>query len=167
MFKDTKAFSGFSVDDIAVAKAFYGDTLGLDVGEANGMLELNIAGGNPILVYPKADHVPADYTMLNFPVDDIEATARELTDRGVTFERYNDDQDDLGIYRGVGPLIAWFKDPGGQLLGSRALIQECGTGSSYWYRPGSGHASTVRPRETLLGASGGAEGLAQGNQLGG
>jgi catechol 2,3-dioxygenase-like lactoylglutathione lyase family enzyme len=121
MFKDTKAFSGFSVDDIAVAKAFYGDTLGLDVGEANGMLQLNIAGGNPVLVYPKADHVPADYTMLNFPVDDIEATARELTDRGVTFERYNDDQDDLGIHRGVGPLIAWFKDPAGNVI---ALIQE-------------------------------------------
>ena len=69
MFKDTKAFSGFSVDDIPVAKAFYGETLGLDVGEENGMLRLNIAGGNPVLVYPKDNHVPAEYTVLNFPVD--------------------------------------------------------------------------------------------------
>lgn len=116
MFKDTKAYSGFSVDDIPVAKTFYSETLGLDVGEANGMLQLNIAGGNPVLVYPKDNHVPAEYTVLNFPVTDIETVARALTDRGVTFERYNDEQDDLGINRGEGPLIAWFKDPAGNVL---------------------------------------------------
>jgi catechol 2,3-dioxygenase-like lactoylglutathione lyase family enzyme len=116
MFKDTKAFSGFSVNDLEAAKAFYGGTLGLDVGEANGMLQLKVAGGNPILVYPKSDHVPAEYTMHNFPVADIEGTVRELTGRGVSFERYNDDQDDSGIYRGIGPLIAWFKDPAGNVL---------------------------------------------------
>ena len=121
MFKDTKAFSGFSVGDIEAAKTFYADTLGLDVGEENGMLRLNIAGGNPVLVYPKDNHVPAEYTMLNFPVADVEATVRELTDRGVTFERYNNDQDELGIYRGVGPLIAWFKDPAGNVI---AVVQE-------------------------------------------
>ena len=121
MFKDTKAFSGFSVDDIEAAKTFYTDTLGLDVGEANGMLQLNITGSNPVLVYPKSNHVPAEYTMLNFPVADIETTVRELTDRGVSFEHYNDDQDKLGIYRGVGPLIAWFKDPAGNVI---AVIQE-------------------------------------------
>ena len=121
MFKDTKAFSGFSVDDIPTAKAFYAETLGLDVGESNGMLQLNIAGSNPVLVYPKDNHVPAEYTMLNFPSADIEADVRELTGRGVTFERYNDDQDELGIYRGQGPLIAWFKDPAGNVI---AIIQE-------------------------------------------
>ena len=121
MFKDTKAFSGFSVNELEAAKAFYGGTLGLDVGEANGMLQLKVAGGNPILVYPKSDHIPAEYTMLNFPVADIEGTVRELTGRGVSFERYNDDQDDSGIYRGIGPLIAWFKDPAGNVI---AIIQE-------------------------------------------
>ena len=121
MFKDTKAFSGFSVDDIAVAKEFYANTLGLDVGEANGMLQLNIAGGNPILVYPKPNHVPAEYTTLNFPVEDVEATVRELGSRGVTFERYSDEQDEFGIYRGAGPLIAWFKDPAGNVL---SVVQE-------------------------------------------
>jgi catechol 2,3-dioxygenase-like lactoylglutathione lyase family enzyme len=121
MFKDTKAFSGFSVDDIPAAKEFYASTLGLDVGEDHGMLRLQIAGGNPVLVYPKPNHVPAEYTVLNFPVADIEATARELTDRGVTFERYGDNQDELGIMRGGGPLIAWFKDPAGNVL---SIIQE-------------------------------------------
>ena len=116
MFKDTKAFSGFSVDDIPAAKAFYADTLGLDVGEENGMLRLNIAGGNRVLVYPKENHVPAEYTTLNFPVEDIKATVQELTDRGVSFERYNDDQDELGIYHGYGPQAAWFKDPAGNVL---------------------------------------------------
>ena len=123
MFKDTKAFSGFSVDDIPAAKAFYSQTLGLDVGEANGMLRLNIAGGNPVLVYPKENHVPAEYTVLNFPVTDIAATARELIARGVTFERYSDQHDELGIVRGgdEGPLIAWFKDPAGNVL---SIIQD-------------------------------------------
>ncbi|MGW7681208.1 VOC family protein [Kribbella sp. NPDC054772] len=116
MLKDSKAFSGFSVDDIPRAKEFYGTTLGIDVGEEHGMLHLRVAGGTPVLVYPKADHVPAEYTVLNFPVTDIEATARELAGRGVTFERYNDEQDESGINRGQGPLIAWFKDPAGNVL---------------------------------------------------
>jgi catechol 2,3-dioxygenase-like lactoylglutathione lyase family enzyme len=121
MLHDSKAFSGFSVDDIEKAKAFYADTLGIDVGEENGMLRLKIAGSTAILVYPKPNHVPAEYTVLNFPVADIEATARELAGRGVTFERYNNDQDEVGIYRGQGPLIAWFKDPAGNVL---SIIQE-------------------------------------------
>jgi catechol 2,3-dioxygenase-like lactoylglutathione lyase family enzyme len=121
MLHDSKAFSGFSVDNIEKAKAFYADTLGIDVGEENGMLRLKIAGSTAILVYPKPNHVPAEYTVLNFPVADIEATARELTGRGVTFEHYNNEQDEVGIYRGRGPLIAWFKDPAGNVL---SIIQE-------------------------------------------
>lgn len=115
MLQDSKAYSGFSVDDVPRAKEFYTKTLGLDVGEEHGMLRLR-TGGNTVLVYPKDNHVPAEYTVLNFPVADIEGTARELTARGVTFEKYNDDQDELGIYRGQGPLIAWFKDPAGNVL---------------------------------------------------
>jgi catechol 2,3-dioxygenase-like lactoylglutathione lyase family enzyme len=121
MFKETKAFSGFAVGDIAAAKEFYAETLGLEVTEANGMLRLHIAGGIPVLVYPKPGHVPAEYTILNFPVGDIEATAKELTALGVAFERYNDEQDELGIYRSGGPLIAWFKDPAGNVL---SIIQD-------------------------------------------
>ena len=120
MLKNSKAFSGFSVDDITRAKEFYSTTLGLDVGEENGMLHLRTAGGN-VLVYPKPNHVPAEYTVLNFPVGDIEATARELVARGVAFEKYNDEQDELGIFHGGGPLIAWFKDPAGNVL---SIIQE-------------------------------------------
>ncbi|NUR97876.1 MAG: VOC family protein [Kribbellaceae bacterium] len=126
MLQDSKAFSGFSVDDVPRAKEFYTKTLGLDVGEEHGMLRLRTGSGNTVLVYPKDNHVPAEYTVLNFPVADIEATARELTTRGVTFEKYNDDQDELGIYRGQGPLIAWFKDPAGNVL---SIIQDSGTGS--------------------------------------
>ncbi|MET9275442.1 VOC family protein [Kribbella sp. NPDC003557] len=121
MLQDSKAFSGFSVDDVPRAKEFYEQTLGIGVDEENGMLRLRIAGGTPILVYPKANHVPAEYTTVNFPVADVEATVRELTARGVTFEKYNDEQDELGIYRGQGPLIAWFKDPAGNVL---SIIQE-------------------------------------------
>jgi catechol 2,3-dioxygenase-like lactoylglutathione lyase family enzyme len=121
MFEKTKAFSGFAVDDIAAAKEFYGRTLGLDVSEDHGMLRLRIAGGNPVLVYPKPQHVPAEYTILNFPVADIEAAAKDLTARGVVFERYNDKHDELGIVRGGGPLIAWFKDPAGNVL---SIIEE-------------------------------------------
>ena len=116
MFKDTKAFSGFSVDDIAAARAFYGDTLGLEVVEANGLLQLQIGDGHSVLVYPKPDHTPATFTILNFPVDDIEAAADELTRRGVAFEQYGVSQDEKGIHRGEGPLIAWFKDPAGNVL---------------------------------------------------
>lgn len=117
MFKNTEAFSGFSVDDIPAAKRFYGETLGLDVTEEYGMLTLHITGGNGILVYPKVDHTPATFTILNFPVDDIDAAVAELTRRGVTFERYEgSDQDDKGIARGQGPDIAWFRDPAGNVL---------------------------------------------------
>ena len=116
MFKETKAFSGFAVGDIAAAKEFYAGTLGLEVTEENGMLQLQIVGGIPVLVYPKPEHTPAEYTILNFPVPDIEAAAKELTAQGVVFERYNDQHDELGIFRGGGPLIAWFKDPAGNIL---------------------------------------------------
>ncbi|PSL36986.1 putative enzyme related to lactoylglutathione lyase [Labedella gwakjiensis] len=116
MFKTTPAFSGFSVDDIPAARAFYADVLGLDVREENGMLFLQIHQGQPILVYPKGDaHRPASFTILNFPVDNVEAAVRELADRGVEFERYGG-VDDLGIMRAGGPLIAWFTDPAGNIL---------------------------------------------------
>jgi predicted enzyme related to lactoylglutathione lyase len=112
MFGATKAFSGFSVDDIAAAKSFYGETLGLRVSEENGMLTLHIAGDRDILVYPKPDHVPATYTILNFPVDDIDKAVDQLTERGVRFE-----MDEKGIARGPGgPPIAWFTDPAGNVL---------------------------------------------------
>jgi catechol 2,3-dioxygenase-like lactoylglutathione lyase family enzyme len=122
MFKDTKAFSSFSVDDVPAAKEFYAGTLGLDVSEDQGMLRLNIADGNPVMVYPKDNHVPAEFTVLNFPVDDIEKSARALADRDVTFERYSDQHDELGVLRDPqGPAIAWFKDPAGNVL---AILQE-------------------------------------------
>jgi catechol 2,3-dioxygenase-like lactoylglutathione lyase family enzyme len=117
MFEHTKAFSGFSVDDIPKARNFYGNTLGLRVSEENDMLQLHIEGNQDTLVYLKPDHTPATYTILNFPVDDVEGTVDELTRRGVQFERYpGADQDDKGIHRGQGPLIAWFKDPAGNIL---------------------------------------------------
>jgi catechol 2,3-dioxygenase-like lactoylglutathione lyase family enzyme len=117
MFKDTKAFSGFSVGDLAEAKRFYGETLGLEVVEQNGLLGLRLAGGGEVLIYPKDDHAPATFTVLNFPVADIEQAVDDLTARGVRFERYEGaEQDDKGIHRGGGPLIAWFKDPAGNIL---------------------------------------------------
>jgi predicted enzyme related to lactoylglutathione lyase len=124
MFEHTKAFSGFSVDDIARAKEFYGETLGLNVSEENGMLTLHIAGDRPVLVYPKPDHEPASFTILNFPVDDIETAVDALFDRGVQFEHYQGTEvetDEKGIFRGGGPLIAWFKDPGGNVI---SVIQD-------------------------------------------
>lgn len=117
MFEKTKAFSGFSVDDVEAAARFYGETLGVRVSRANGMLTLHIAGGRDILVYPKADHVPATYTILNFPVADIEAAVDELARRGVRCEQYGEPVTDAkGIHRGGGPLIAWFTDPAGNVL---------------------------------------------------
>ena len=118
MLGDTKAFSGFSADDIPKAKAFYADTLGIEVTEENGMLTLNLAGGDrPTLVYPKPDHEPAGFTILNFPVEAIDDAVRELSDRGVEFERYEGmGQDELGVMRDQGPPIAWFKDPAGNVL---------------------------------------------------
>ena len=117
MFANTKAFSGFAVDDVEKARAFYGDTLGLKTSEENGLLTLHIAGDRPTLVYPKPGHSAADYTILNFPVDDIDEAVDELNLRGVQFERYEGfDQDEKGIARGPGPSIAWFKDPAGNIL---------------------------------------------------
>jgi catechol 2,3-dioxygenase-like lactoylglutathione lyase family enzyme len=119
MFGNVKAFSGFAVDDVAKAKQFYEETLGLEVSEENGLLTLHLAGDRPTLVYPKPDHVPATYTILNFPVEDIEAAVDELAARGVQFERYEGTQmetDARGVFRGGGPLIAWFKDPAGNIL---------------------------------------------------
>ncbi len=122
MFQGTKAYSGFSVDDVPAAKRFYSETLGLNVSEEYGMLHLHIAGGTDILVYPKPNHTPASFTILNFPVDDIDSTVDELTRRGVQFERYdNAEMDENGIYRGEGPYIAWFKDPAGNVL---SVLQE-------------------------------------------
>jgi len=122
MFAKTKAFSGFSVDDLEAAKRFYGEVLGIEVEEANGLLTLQLDGGNrPTLVYPKDDHQPASYTTLNFPVDDIDAAVDALVAKGVTFERYEGSpQDEKGVLRGkkldMGPDIAWFTDPAGNIL---------------------------------------------------
>lgn len=119
MFKNTKAFSGFSVDDLQKAKTFYSQTLGLEVVDMPEGLALHIAGGARIFIYPKPNHVPATFTILNFPVDDIEQAVDALGKHGVRFEQY--DQGDLktdqkGIARGAGPNIAWFKDPAGNIL---------------------------------------------------
>jgi catechol 2,3-dioxygenase-like lactoylglutathione lyase family enzyme len=117
MFTDTRAFSGFAVDDIDKARQFYGDTLGLKTSVENGLLTLHIAGNRETLVYPKPGHTPADYTILNFPVDDIDAAVDALAARGVRFERYDGfAQDEKGIFREAGPDIAWFKDPAGHTL---------------------------------------------------
>jgi predicted enzyme related to lactoylglutathione lyase len=122
MFKDTHAFSGFSVDDIGKAKEFYGQTLGLEVSEEGemGIINLKIAGGGNVMIYPKDNHQPATFTIMNFPVTDIDAAVDQLTQKGVSFERYDMpglDPDRKGIYRGEeGPPIAWFKDPAGNIL---------------------------------------------------
>ena len=119
MFENTKAFSGFAAPDIAEAERFYGETLGLrtEVLEEGELLALHIAGDRDVLVYIKPDFVPATYTILNFPVEEIEPAVDELTAKGVTFERYEGfDQDEKGINRGEGPAIAWFKDPAGNIL---------------------------------------------------
>ncbi|CAN5128165.1 N/A [soil metagenome] len=124
MFEHTKAFSGFAVDDLPRAQEFYRDTLGLRVSEGDGMLTLHIAGDRDILVYPKPDHTPASFTVLNFPVEDIDATVGALIEKGVRFERYEGTEaetDDTGIFRGGGPLIAWFTDPAGNVL---SVIQQ-------------------------------------------
>ncbi len=122
MFTDTKAFSSLAVDDIDKARQFYTETLGLRVSdlpmpEEYVLLTLHIAGGSDVLVYPKPDHIPATFTVLNFPADDIDEAVDELTARGVCFERYDGfEPDSKGIHRGGGPLIAWFKDPAGNVL---------------------------------------------------
>ena len=117
MFAETKAFSGFAVPDLEEARAFYEGTLGLRVSQEHDLLTLHLAGDRDTLVYPKPDHEPATYTILNFPVDDVEAAVDELEKRGVRFERYDGmEQDEKGIARGPGPEIAWFKDPAGNIL---------------------------------------------------
>ena len=117
MLGESKAFSGFAVGDIEAARAFYADTLGLNVTEENGMLTLHLAGERPTLVYPKEDHEPATYTILNFPVDDVDAAVDALMEKGVAFELYEGaPQDEKGIVREYGPPIAWFRDPAGNVL---------------------------------------------------
>jgi len=119
MLGNIKAFSGFSVHDLDAAKRFYGETLGVEVSENDAGLTLHIAGDRLILVYPKDNHEPATFTILNFPVDDVEGTVAGLTERGVEFERYEGTEletDEQGVFRGGGPLIAWFKDPAGNVL---------------------------------------------------
>ena len=122
MLTDSRAFSGFSVDDTDKARAFYEDVLGLRVETTNGMLTLHLGGGSDVLVYPKPDHQPATFTVLNFPVPDIETAVDELTARGVRFQRYEDPPtDERGIMRAGGPLIAWFTDPAGNVF---SVLQE-------------------------------------------
>jgi catechol 2,3-dioxygenase-like lactoylglutathione lyase family enzyme len=122
MLAQSEAFSGFAVDDLEAAKEFYGTTLGLRTSEEHGLLTLHLAGDRPTLVYPKPDHTPATYTILNFRVDDIDHAVDELVERGVRFERYDDmPQDDRGVMREGGPYIAWFTDPAGNIL---SVLQE-------------------------------------------
>ncbi len=119
MLKDSAAFSGFSVDDIPAARAFYGDTLGLDVADMEDMLDVTLGSGTHVLIYPKPNHEPATFTILNFPVADVDATVDDLTSRGVAFEQYDEPDlktDAKGISRGNGPTIAWFRDPAGNIL---------------------------------------------------
>jgi predicted enzyme related to lactoylglutathione lyase len=122
MFKDTKGFSGFSVDDLQQAKEFYGKVLGLDLTESikmPGLLTLHLFGGTDILVYAKQNHVPATYTVLNFAVPDVTSAVQKLNALGIQFEQYNFDNfktDADGVFRAGGPLIAWFKDPAGNIL---------------------------------------------------
>ena len=117
MFAKTQAFSGFSVDDIERARQFYEGTLGLDVTEENGMLGLHIADGGDIMIYPKRDHTPATFTILNFPVEDIDRAVEDLTGHGIEMVRYEGmNQDEKGIMRDFGPPIAWFLDPAGNVL---------------------------------------------------
>ena len=119
MLTPALAFHGFAVDDTAAARAFYTEVLGIKVTEDDGILKLHLGGGTPTIAYPKPDHVPATFTILNFPVDDVEAAVDELTARGVVFERYEGtpiETDAKGVFRGGGPLIAWFTDPAGNVM---------------------------------------------------
>ena len=118
MLAKTNAFSGFSTDDLEAAKKFYVETLGLEFNDEDG-LTLELGGGGKVFIYPKRDHEPATFTVLNFPVDEIEAAVDALSERGVEFEYYEGTEletDEKGIFRGAGPLIAWFKDPAGNVL---------------------------------------------------
>jgi len=119
MLRDGNAFSGFSANDIPKTKEFYGSTLGLKVSESNGLLTLHLAGGNNVIIYPKPNHTPATFTVLNFPVEDVDQAVDELSKHGVRFENYDLPDiktDKKGIMRGNGPTIAWFKDPAGNIL---------------------------------------------------
>jgi catechol 2,3-dioxygenase-like lactoylglutathione lyase family enzyme len=117
MLRDSPAFSGFSSNDIAAAQRFYGETLGVDVSEDHGLLNLRLAGGQRVIIYPKDDHQPATFTVLNFEVADIDAAVDGLTAKGVVFERYEGmEQDAKGVMRLYPPPIAWFKDPAGNIL---------------------------------------------------
>ena len=119
MLADSKAFSGFAAPDIGQVKKFYSETLGLKVSENHGLLTLHLAGGNHVLIYPKPNHMPATFTVLNFPVDDVDLAVDKLSKRGVRFEIYDLPDiktDQKGIMRGRGPTIAWFKDPAGNIL---------------------------------------------------
>ena len=119
MLENSKAFSGFAAPDPRKVKEFYKETLGLKVTEEHGLLTLHLAGGNNVLIYPKSNHVPATFTVLNFPVDDVDLAVDELSRRGVRFEKYDGPEiktDEKGIMRGNGPTIAWFKDPAGNIL---------------------------------------------------
>ena len=125
ILKESLAFSGFSVDSFDKAKDFYGNVLGLDIAESKempGILHLHLAGGNTILIYTKPNHTPATFTILNFPVKNIESTVAVLAENGIEFEKYAGmDIGEDGIFRGGGPLIAWFTDPAGNIL---SVIQE-------------------------------------------
>jgi catechol 2,3-dioxygenase-like lactoylglutathione lyase family enzyme len=119
MFKHAKAFSSYSVNDIRKAKEFYGQTLGLEISESAEGLELKLAGGMPVFLYAKPNHIPASFTVLNFRVKNIDEAVDELTMLGVRLEKYNQPDlktDQKGIMRGPGPQIAWFKDPAGNIL---------------------------------------------------
>lgn len=119
MFNADRSFGSFAVADVPAAKRFYTETLGIEVTEENGLLGLHVGGGHEIVVYPKPDHEPAGFTVLNLDVDDVEAAVDELTERGVEFERYEGtdvETDEKGVFRGGGPLIAWFKDPAGNVM---------------------------------------------------
>jgi catechol 2,3-dioxygenase-like lactoylglutathione lyase family enzyme len=118
MLKTSKAFSSFSVDDLSKAKEFYGQILGMNVSESDEGLELKPSGDASVFLYPKANHKPATFTVLNFMVDDIEAAVGELKQSGVTLEQYEGEikTDEKGIHRNGGPTIAWFKDPAGNIL---------------------------------------------------
>jgi catechol 2,3-dioxygenase-like lactoylglutathione lyase family enzyme len=122
MFANTKAYSGFAVRDLQEAREFYGETLGLRTSEENGLMWLHLAGGRDTLVFQSSKLVPASYTILNFEVDDIDEAIDALVARGVRFERYDDiAQDEKGVSRELGPYIAWFKDPSGNVL---SVLQE-------------------------------------------
>ncbi|MEK6336819.1 MAG: VOC family protein [Acidobacteriota bacterium] len=118
MFKDTRAFSSFSADDLDKAKAFYSQKLGLEVSQTPEGLDLRLAGGGQVFIYPKPNHEPASFTVLNFIVEDIDQAVDQLSSRGIRFEQYEGEikTDEKGIHRNAGPQIAWFKDPAGNIL---------------------------------------------------